>query len=579
MAHDRVNWLIKARRAALALVAAALPFACFDSSAVHAQSVMRSPNINIGSRVPTINPTVAPRIAPNIASRTNSIAGIDRTTPRVTVTTAMRPRPRIGVTSTLPYGRYSPNLYPACNYAYRDSDGECQQKPVSSADGGGSGSKSAKTRNKNSGPRGNAPQTVLNARSIAGELVAEIDSSLTNAEADELARRYRLERISSQDFPLIGATIGLFRITDRRPAEVVRQEFATDVSVRSVQLNFRYLLQDQKATPTEGDPAQYAVTKLRLPQAHTLAHGANITIAVIDSGIDAKHPELANSIADNFDALASKEGAHVHGTGIAGAIVSHARLMGSAPQARILGIRAFGAAPNGAESTSFVILKALNYAAEHGAQIINMSFAGPKDMLIERGIAATAARGIVLVAASGNAGPKSPPLYPAANPNVIAVSATDAQDRLFSASNRGSHIAIAAPGVDIFLPAPDEKYQVTSGTSFSAAYVSGLAALILERNPALKPGEVRAILVKTARDLGAPGRDDLFGAGRADAFAAVNAVVNTPAVPMAAVPADPAPEKASDRQDMPPIRALNPPAAAMASEKSAVSDANRPAAE
>lgn len=253
--------------------------------------------------------------------------------------------------------------------------------------------------------------------------------------------------------------------------------------------------------------------------------------------------------------------------------------MGSAPQARILGIRAFGAAPNGAESTSFVILKALNYAAEHGAQIINMSFAGPKDMLIERGIAATAARGIVLVAASGNAGPKSPPLYPAANPNVIAVSATDAQDRLFSASNRGSHIAIAAPGVDIFLPAPDEKYQVTSGTSFSAAYVSGLAALILERNPALKPGEVRAILVKTARDLGAPGRDDLFGAGRADAFAAVNAVVNTPAVPMAAVPADPAPEKASDRQDMPPIRALNPPAAAMASEKSAVSDANRPAAE
>ena len=153
-----------------------------------------------------------------------------------------------------------------------------------------------------------------------------------------------------------------------------------------------------------------------------------------------------------------------------------------------------------------MILKALNYAVLHGAQIINMSFAGPKDPLIERGIGATAARGIVMVAASGNAGAKSPPLYPAANANVIAVSATDASDKLFAASNRGGHIAVAAPGVDIFLPAPDEKYQMTSGTSFSAAYVSGLVALMLERNPALKPGEVRAILMKTARDLGSPGR-------------------------------------------------------------------------
>ena len=178
-----------------------------------------------------------------------------------------------------------------------------------------------------------------------------------------------------------------------------------------------------------------------------------------------------------------------------------------------------------------------------------MSFAGPKDALIERGIAATAAKGIVMVAAAGNAGPKSPPLYPAANANVIAVSATDAQDRLFAASNRGSYIALAAPGVDIFLPAPDEKYQMTSGTSFSAAYVSGLAALMLERNPALKPEEVRAILMKTARDLGAPGRDDLFGAGEADAFAAVSAVAPAPALPLAAVSEPAAAEKVSDRQD------------------------------
>jgi hypothetical protein len=516
---------------------------------------MRSPSINVGARVPSIDTTS--RINPNIG---RIVTGIDRTTPR---------------------------LAPACSYAYRDSAGECQGQPVTSAgggggtSGGGGGSKSVK--NKNDGPRRNTSLTALNLRTVANELVAEIDGSLTDAQADELARRHRLERIASQNFPLIGGTIGLFRIVDRRPVDTVRRELAADASVRSVQPNFRYLLQDQKVAVTEGDPAQYAVAKLRLPQAHTLAHGANVTIAVIDSGIDIRHPELANAIADSFDALGSKEGPHVHGTGIAGAIVSHARLMGSAPAARILAIRAFGVAPNGAQSTSFVILKGLDYAAAHGAQIVNMSFAGPKDALIERGIAAAAAKGIVMVAAAGNAGPKSPPLYPAANASVIAVSATDAQDRLFAASNRGGHIAVAAPGVDIFLPAPDEKYQMTSGTSFSAAYVSGLAALMLERNPALKPGEVRAILMKTARDLGSPGRDDLFGAGEADAFAAVSAVTAAPAVPVAAVSGSPAAEKASDRQEVPVTRDLDPPAAAMASDnmasdKSAVHEADRPAA-
>jgi len=197
---------------------------------------------------------------------------------------------------------------------------------------------------------------------------------------------------------------------------------------------------------------------------------------------------------------------------------------------------------------------------------------------IERAIAATAAKGIVLVAASGNAGPKSPPLYPAANPNVIAVSATDAHDKLFAASTRGNHIAISAPGVDIFLPAPDEKYQMTSGTSFSAAYVTGIAALVLERNPALKPEEVRTILTKTARDLGAPGRDDLFGAGEADAYAAVSAAA-APALPVAAVPDRPAAEKVQVRQELPGTRALDQPGAAMASDKSAAGDANRPAAQ
>ena len=545
MVHHRASWRIKTRRAALVLAAAALPFVYFDVPAVHAQAFVRGPNINV-QRIPNLTTS---RINPNIGS---GVTAVGRTTPHL-------------------------RTQPSCSYAHRDSDGECSNKPVARADDGGGGS-SGKTKNKtkNNGPGGKLPQTALKPLTVPNELVAEIDSSLTNAQADALARRHGLERLQSQNFPLIGATIGLFRIVDRRNIETVRRELAADASVRSVQFNFRHFLQQQKMPSSPGDLTQYAVAKLRLPQAHTLASGANVTIAVIDSGIDAKHPELSYSIADTFDALNSKEGPHVHGTGIAGAIVAHGRVTGSAPAARILAVRAFGAATTGAESTSFYILKGLDYAVLHGAQIINMSFAGPKDALIERGINATAARDVLMVAASGNAGPKSPPLYPASNPNVIAVGATDAKDRLFAASNRGGHIAISAPGVDLFLPAPDEKYQVTSGTSFSAAYVSGLAALVMERNPALKPHEVRAILMRTARDLGSPGRDDLFGAGEADAFAAVSAVGDTPGTPVAAVSGSPSREKASKQPDVPPTRELIQPAPAMASGKSSVGEANRP---
>ena len=86
-------------------------------------------------------------------------------------------------------------------------------------------------------------------------------------------------------------------------------------------------------------PAQYALAKLRLPEAHALAKGEKVLIALIDSGIDTRHPELEGMIADSFDALKSDEKAHAHGTAVAGAIVAHARLMGVAPEARILAVR------------------------------------------------------------------------------------------------------------------------------------------------------------------------------------------------------------------------------------------------
>jgi subtilisin family serine protease len=527
MIRDRVNRRMTTFGAA---VAATAMLTWSAGEAVQAQTMMHSPSINIAPRITRINPNITGRVLTNVE-------------------------------------RFPRD--PGC----RDADrAGCSNQSSSFSDGGSSRKVVKQTRRDN--PRRGA-QGALNLRFVPNEIVAEIDGPLSPAQADELARRHGLARLQSQTVPLIGGTIGLFRITDRRSVDRASRDFATETGVRSVQPNYRYALQDQKPALTEGDPAQYALAKLRLPEAHTLAHGANITVAVIDSGIDVKHPEFADRIAASWDALGSKEGPHLHGTGVAGAIVAHARLMGSAPAAKILGIRAFAAAQSGAESTSFVILRSLDYAASHGARIINMSFAGPKDALIERGIAAIAAKGIVMVAAAGNAGAKSAPLYPAANPAVIAVSGTDAQDRLFSASNRGPYVAVAAPGVDIFLPAPDDKYQMTSGTSFSAALVSGIAALLLERNPALKPDDLRTILTKTARDLGAPGRDDLFGAGEADAYAAVTATVAA-SLPVAASdrPATEQPsEKPLDRKEL--EQRDGPSNRALASDKAAASEADR----
>jgi subtilisin family serine protease len=542
--QDAVSRHSRACGTAPALAALGVAFACLAGPAAHAQNFVRPPTINIGPRAPTINPNVVRGgdIGPRIATPTPHIV-----TPRI-------------VNPNLPYVHYSPNLYPSCGAAFRDSDGECLSSPVTTTAGGdgGSSGKGKSKGNSGSGRNTNTTQNALNLRAYNNHIVAELDGALTDEQADALARRHGLRRIGSQSFALIGATIGLFQIIDGRSYDTVSREFAAAAGVVSVQKDFRYFTQDQKAGQAEGDAAQYALVKLRLPEAHTLAHGNNVLVAVIDSGIDISHPELAGSVTESFDALGSSEGPHAHGTGIAGAIASHARLMGAAPAVHLLAIRAFGQGSAGEESSSFAILKALDRAVTLHAQIINMSFAGPKDALIERAINAVAARNILMVAASGNAGAKSPPLFPAANPHVIAVSATDAKDRLFEASNRGSYIAIAAPGAEILLPAPDQKYQITSGTSFSAAFVSGVAALVLERNPALKPDEVRAILTRTARDLGSPGRDDLFGAGEADAYAAVQASV-VPAAPVVASDSAKDGEKAAqtavDRSPPPPVAA------------------------
>jgi subtilisin family serine protease len=387
--------------------------------------------------------------------------------------------------------------------------------------GGGPGPR----QSQNSPRRGLSGAPSANERRLVpDEVVIEISNTVSPPAIDALQRRFRLTRIESQAVQLTGTTLYRWRIPDRRSVTTVVRALEGDATVASAQPNYLFVLQQNgSAAATEGDPAQYELAKLRLPQAHAITKGDNILVAVIDSGIDVSHPELAGAIAQTYDAIATPMAPHKHGTAIAGLIAAHGKLMGAAPSARILAIRAFDPKDASAEGTTFNILKSLDWAAANGARVINMSFAGPDDPAIHRSLEAARKKGIVLVAAVGNAGPKSPPLYPAADPNVIAVTATDADDKLFEQSNRGRYISVAAPGKQILVAIPDSGYEVASGTSYSAAEVSGIVALMLERKGDLTPDQVRGILRATAKDLGPKGHDNMFGAGLADAYGAIMA--------------------------------------------------------
>ncbi len=391
------------------------------------------------------------------------------------------------------------------------------------------GPPSSRRRNAQGGSNGGS--LANERRLVPDEVLVALVNAVTPAQITALQRRHRLTPVELQTFQLAGTTLTRWRIPDRRSVATVVRALERDRAVASVQPNYLFTMQDdakdeakdESKPAAKGDMPQYGLAKLHLPQAHELVKGDDVRVAVIDSGIDAASPELAGSVAETFDTLATPMKPHKHGTAIAGLIAAHGKLTGAAPDARILAVRAFDADGEGAKGTTFNILKGLDWAAAHGARVINMSFAGPNDAELHRSLAAAHKKGIVLVAAAGNAGPKSPPLYPAADPDVIAVTATDADDKLFAQSNRGDYIAIAAPGADVLVVNADGGYEALSGTSFSAAEVSGIVALMLQREPTLSPDKARDILMTTARDLGPKGRDPLFGAGLADAYGAVMA--------------------------------------------------------
>jgi subtilisin family serine protease len=264
---------------------------------------------------------------------------------------------------------------------------------------------------------------------------------------------------------------------------------------------------------------------MHLREAHRLATGKGVRVAIIDSGVDIDSPEIAGRVVARYDAVGGTFKPHPHGTAIAGVILAHSKLVGVAPDADVIAVRAFTGAgkSDGAEGTTFQIVDGLQFAAKQNARVVNMSFAGPRDSMLARALRKLRIQGVAEIAAAGNGGAKSDPLYPGAEPGVIAVTATDEHGQIFEMANRGSYIAIAAPGVDILLPAPGDAVQIASGTSVSAAEVSGIAALALQRYGTLTPDALISALCAGARKPDPAASAEEYGVGVIDAYSVVGA--------------------------------------------------------
>lgn len=248
----------------------------------------------------------------------------------------------------------------------------------------------------------------------------------------------------------------------------------------------------------------WGVARVNAPAAWAVAEGEGVKVAVIDTGIDCSHPDLAPNCAGGvnmFDPSSSYHDDGEHGTRMAG-VIAAARDgrgdVGVAPRARLYAVKALHA--NG-QAELMVLVRALRWAADNGMDVANLSLAVDSDPLaLRRAVRDAVQRGVTLIAATGNSLPAARVRYPAAYEDVIAVAASDARDGLGSFSGRGPQVDFIAPGVAIRTPSMGGGQAVDDGTSQAAAHVAGLAALAISRG-ARRPAEVRAALRAAAGPL------------------------------------------------------------------------------
>ena len=315
---------------------------------------------------------------------------------------------------------------------------------------------------------------------------------------------------------------------------------------------------------------QSNLARIGMESAWSVTTGSpEVIVAVLDTGVDFSHPDLAGNLLDGYDFVngdADPSDDSSHGTAVAGIIAAIGNngvgIAGVAWQVKVLPVKVLDRQGQGSDD---VVAQGIVYAVDQGARIINLSSSTVDESRVLRDAVTYAdLAGVLVVAAAGNSGDRENlPNFPAAYPEVLAVAASDRSDKVPFFSQRQPYIGIAAPGTEIpstaWVGAGLGPYALTTGTSAAAPHVSGVAALLLSVRPDLTNVELRKLLEDAAQDVCPAGRDDASGFGRLDAAAALASVSDgNPQTPPTPLP-DSSNEPAPTLPELPTIPALLPP--------------------
>jgi hypothetical protein len=270
----------------------------------------------------------------------------------------------------------------------------------------------------------------------------------------------------------------------------------------------------------------WGIERIGAPQAWAESEGTGVKIAILDTGVGPHEDLKVNGGYDYVNNDDDPSDDNGHGSHVAGTIAALNNLfgvVGAAPEALIYAVKMLDASGSG---TIDWAIKAIEWSVINGMQVISMSWGTSTDyQALHDAVDAAYSKGLLLVAAAGNSGNRygwgDNVVYPAKYDSVIAVAATDQNNKRASWSSTGPAVELAAPGVNINSTYLGNSYKTLSGTSMATPHVSGTAALVWAKNPTLTNAEVRKILQDTATDLGTAGRDNQYGYGLVNAYAAV----------------------------------------------------------
>ncbi len=337
----------------------------------------------------------------------------------------------------------------------------------------------------------------------------------------ELERRHRMRTVVSWEMASLGVHCVVFQSLQLSASFMVKQ-LKKDPRISLVQEVQWFRVLADPAPANQEDPyrhLQQGAEVLHLERAHRQATGRGIRVAVIDTGVDVSHPDLQDRvlIAKNFvRAEESRFTQDVHGTAVSGVIAASTGngvgISGVAPEAGIMALKACWPSTRGSSQAvcnSYTLALALDFAIVQGAQVINLSLAGPEDPILGQLIRRSIERGIVVVAAVDDVATNP---FPASLPAVLAVRTLDSEDQEHSATGGAGPAfveeealqggatlrTLAAPGLDVLTTVPEGGYDFFTGSSFAAAHVSGVVALVLQLQPKLTPMALKELLFETA---------------------------------------------------------------------------------